>query len=421
MRYRHGVLALLFFLSVITYVDRVCISVAGPRMQSELGLSPAAWGWVVGVFTLSYALFEIPSGAMADRIGARKVLTRIVLWWSTFTALTGAVSSFPALLLTRFAFGAGEAGAYPGSASSISRWFPSTQRARAASVVWMASRVGGAISPLMVIPIQAAYGWRMSFFLFGIAGLVWCAVWFFWYRDTPELKEGVTAAEIAELDVSEKQAHRVPWRAFSRQKNFWLILIMYHTYCWGAYFYLSWLHTFLARGRGVSDAEMRILAPWPFIAGACGNLTGGALSDALTRRYGLRRGRCIVGATGLALSGIMMLLCAITPGKTSAIVFLSFGYFAMDSMLPVAWAICLDVARNYGGAMSGAMNMAGQLGSFISSLAFGYVVQIYGNYNTPLIVFSFMLMVSAGLFALIHPEKPLTEVREPELVIAPAA
>src|SRR5438552_9572113 len=138
MRYRHGVLTLLFFLSVITYVDRVCISVAGPRMQKELSLSPSEWGWVVGVFTLSYALFEIPSGAMADRIGARKVLTRIVLWWSAFTALTGVVSGFPTLLLTRFAFGAGEAGAYPGATSSISRWFPITQRARATSVVWMA-------------------------------------------------------------------------------------------------------------------------------------------------------------------------------------------------------------------------------------------------------------------------------------------
>src|ERR1051326_2465977 len=172
MRYRHGVLALLFLPSVVTYVDRVCIAVAGPRMQQELGLRPSQWGWVVGVFTLSYALFEIPSGALADRIGARRVLTRIVLWWSIFTALTGAVSSFSGLLVTRFLFGAGEAGAYPGAASSISRWFPSTQRARAASVVWMASRVGGALSPLMVIPIQAAYGWRMSFFVFGVAGLV---------------------------------------------------------------------------------------------------------------------------------------------------------------------------------------------------------------------------------------------------------
>src|SRR5436190_22881271 len=123
MRYRHRVLSLLFLLSIITYLDRVCISVAGPRMQAELDLSPSEWGWVVGLFTLSYAAFEIPSGAMADRIGARKVLTRIVAWWSVFTSLTGAVSSFFLLLLVRFAFGAGEAGAYPSSSSAISRWF----------------------------------------------------------------------------------------------------------------------------------------------------------------------------------------------------------------------------------------------------------------------------------------------------------
>ena len=418
MRYRHGVLGLLFFLSIITYVDRVCISVAGPRMQSELGLSPSQWGWVVGVFTLSYALFEIPSGAMADRIGARKVLTRIVLWWSAFTALTGAAPGFISLLFTRFFFGAGEAGAYPGATSSIARWFPAGQRARATSVVWMASRIGGAISPLLVIPIQAAYGWRMSFFVFGVAGVFWCAAWFFWYRDRPSLKSGVTPEEIAEVGSTERESHAIPWRAWARKRNFWLILAMYHTYCWGSYFYLSWLHTFLVKGRGLSEGEMRVLAPWPFIAGACGNLLGGALSDILCKRYGVRWGRSAIGATGLAVSGIMMLLCATTPGKTSAVVFLSFGYFAMDSMLPVAWAVCLDVAKNYGGAMSGAMNMAGQLGSFISSLAFGYVVQIFGDYNTPLYVFSVMLVVSAFLFTRIRADQPLADDEHPKLAKA---
>src|SRR5262245_10703903 len=199
MRYRHGVLGFLFFLSIITYVDRVCISVAGTRMQSELRLSPSDWGWVTGAFTLSYALFEIPSGALADRIGSRRVLTRIVLWWSAFTALTGRANGLFTLLITRFLFGAGEAGAYPGAASSISRWFPATQRARATSVVWMASRIGGAISPLLVVPIQAAYGWRAAFYIFGVAGVVWCAAWYLWYRDTPAQMQGVSAQEVAEI------------------------------------------------------------------------------------------------------------------------------------------------------------------------------------------------------------------------------
>jgi ACS family glucarate transporter-like MFS transporter len=124
MKYGHRVVGLLSLLAVITYLDRVCIAVAGPRMQDELHISPQAWGWVTGIFALSYAMFEIPSGAMGDRLGPRRVLTRIVLWWSAFTSLTGAVSNYFLLLLTRFCFGIGEAGAYPNAGAVIGRWIP---------------------------------------------------------------------------------------------------------------------------------------------------------------------------------------------------------------------------------------------------------------------------------------------------------
>ncbi len=407
-RYRNGVLGLLFTLSIITYIDRVCISVAGPRMQEDLGLGPEQWGWVVAAFTLSYALFEIPTGALADRIGARKVLTRIVLWWSAFTTLTGFATSFPALLVTRFAFGAGEAGAYPGSASSVSRWFPTHMRARATGIVWMASRLGGALSPLLVVPIQQAYGWRMSFYVFGALGVIWCVVWWLWYRDRPDLKEGVSAEEIAEVGNAPQGAHHsLPWSQVLRQRNFWMILAMYHTYCWGSYFYLSWLHTYLVKGRGYSEDEVRNLSWMPFVAGAIGNLVGGFASDVMVKRYGLRNGRRIVGSLGLLFSGIFMFLCAVTPGKLPAIIFLSLGYFSMDCMLPVAWAVCLDVGRRYAGAVSGSMNMAGQLGSFLSSIVFGYLVKYFGDYDLPLIPFSGMLVVSALLFTRINPELQL--------------
>lgn len=377
-------------------------------MQSELNLSPFQWGWVVGAFTLSYAAFEIPSGTMADRIGARKVLTRIVLWWSAFTSLTGFVSGFPSLLLTRFAFGAGEAGAYPGSASSISRWFPAHARARASGIVWMASRIGGAVSPLLVVPIQQAYGWRMSFYVFGFIGVLWCIAWFAWYRDRPELKKGVTAAEIAEVgNPPGGEHHSLPWRQVLRNRNYQLILAMYHTYCWGSYFYLSWLHTFLMKGRGYTETEVRDLSWMPFVFGAVGNLTGGLLSDALVKRLGLRNGRRIIGSLGLFMSGIFMLSAALTPGKLPAIIFLSLGYFSMDCMLPVSWAVCLDVGKRYAGAVSGSMNMAGQIGSFLSSIAFGWAVEKFGDYNMPLIPMAGSLVLSAWLFTRINAEKEL--------------
>jgi len=408
MKQRHLVLGLLFMLSIITYIDRVCISVAGPRMQQELNISPEKWGWVVGAFTLSYALFEIPSGAMADKIGARAVLTRIVLWWSIFTSLTGAVSNFFLLLIVRFCFGAGEAGAYPGSASAVSRWFPAVERARATGVVWMASRMGGALSPLLVIPIQQMYGWRMSFYVFGVMGAIWCVVWYWWYRNHPSEKAGVTRQELAEIGGGSPQAHvAMPWKQALAKANFWKILLMYHTYCWGSYFYLSWLHTYLQKGRGFTEDEMKIWSTLPFIFGMCGNLAGGVISDFLVKKKGLKFGRRIVGATGLALSGIFMLLTSQTDSKMLAVTFLAFGYGSMDCMLPVAWALCMDVGGKFAGAVSGSMNMAGQLGSFLTSIVFGYMVSATQDYNKPLLLMGAMLLVSAYLFSRIDPTQPL--------------
>jgi len=418
MKHRHRVLSLLFLLSIITYLDRVCISVAGPRMQADLNISPERWGWVVGAFTLSYAVFEIPSGAMGDRIGARAVLTRIVIWWSVLTSLTGAVTNYFLLLLTRFLFGAGEAGAYPNSSSSISRWFPTAERARAHGFVWMASRIGGAISPLLVVPIQQRYGWRASFWVFGVVGIIWAVVWFAWYRDHPSQKPGVTRQEMEEIGASAKppEHHGLPWRRVLRSGNLWTVMLMYHTYCWGAYFYLSWLHTYLQKGRGFTENAMAIWSTLPFIVGACANLLGGTLSDILVRRYGLKVGRRTVGSLGLGLAALFMFATAMTPSMTAAAVFLALGYGSMDCMLPVAWAVCLDVGRKYAGAVTGAMNMAGQVGSFLSSVAFGYLVKAFNDYNLPLIPMSAMLLLSSLLFLRIDPTRQLV----PEEAPAPA-
>ncbi|MEK7408200.1 MAG: MFS transporter [Acidobacteriota bacterium] len=417
MKYRHRVLAMLFLLSIITYIDRVCISVAGPAMQKDLDISPEMWGWVVGVFAISYAAFEIPSGAMGDRIGARKVLTRIVIWWSAFTSLTGAVSKYWLLLLVRFMFGAGEAGAYPNSSSSISRWFPVAERARAHGFVWMASRIGGAVSPLLVIPIQVRWGWRASFWAFGFLGVIWALFWYRWYRDAPREKRGVSQAEIEEIEgaggAPARRHHGLPWRKVLRKGNFWTILLMYHTYCWGSYFFLSWLHTYLAKGRGYTNDELQFWSPLPFICGALANFSGGFASDHLIKKLGLKWGRRTVAMTGLGASACFMLATALVRHKIAAVILLSLAYAGSDFMLPVAWAVCLDVGRKYAGAMTGAMNTAGQVGSFLSSVAFGYLVRWFGSYNAPLFPMAGMLAISTLLWLRIDPtEEMVPEARE---------
>lgn len=409
MKQRHRVLLLLFLLSIITYLDRVCLSVAGPRMQADLGISTERWGWVVGAFTISYALFEIPTGVMGDRLGSRLVLTRIVVWWSAFTTLTGAVSNFYALLATRFFFGAGEAGAYPNSSGTIARWFPLSERGQAHGVVWMASRVGGALSPLLVVPIQRAFGWRASFWAFGVIGIVWAVVWYRVYRDRPSDAAGITRAELEEIgpDTSGHAHQSLPWALALRRWNFWKILLMYHLYCWGSYFYVSWLHTYLQKGRGFSEGEMAVYSTLPFIAGIGGNLFGGWVSDRLVMHRGLRFGRRVVGASGLVLSGALMLVAAMSNSKWVALACLTLGYGAMDCMLPVSWSICLDIGRRYAATVGGTMNMAGQLGSFLSSVAFGYAVTYFGSYNAPLYPMALCLVASAVLFTRIDPEEPL--------------
>lgn len=421
MKYRHRVLGMLFLLSMITYLDRVAISYAGVRIQKDLGLSDSDWGWIVGIFALSYAAFEIPSGSMGDRLGPRKVLTRIVLWWSAFTALTGTAWSFLSLLVTRFMFGAGEAGAYPNSSSSISRWFPMEERGRAHGVVWMASRAGGALAPLLVIPIQQMYGWRASFWVFAAIGVVWCIAWYVWYRDDPSEKPAVTEAEIKEIGNPPRSAHEsLPWSIALRSPNMWWIMLMYHFYCWGSYFYLSWLGNYLAKGRGFSENEVKIYAVLPFIGGICGNLIGGTVSDWLVKHKGLRVGRVAVGTTGLMLSACCLFATAWTENRLAAVAFLTLGYGTLDLMLPVSWAVCLDVGRKYAGAVTGAMNMAGQIGSFVSAVVFGKMVQQWGSYDKPLAFFGIMLVISALLYLKIDPRKQLVPdtAKKPEPALA---
>lgn len=410
MRVRNAVLALLVLLSVITYMDRICIAVAAPRMQAEFGISDEGWGWVMAAFTLSYGLLEIPSGAWGDRYGQRRVLTRIVAWWSAFTVLTGMASNYFWLLATRFLFGVGEAGAYPNASGSVRHWFPVGERARAQGCIWGASRIGGALTPPLVVPLMALLGWRSVFVLFGALGFVWAVAWFLWYRDTPSQHPAVTESELTETatNVAMDEHAGVPWRSLARNRRLWLLMAMYCCYAWGSTFYISWLPKYLTKARGFGDGEMALFASLPFIMGAIGNLCGGLLSDRLTRTRGARVGRVLQGALCLALSSALLMMTALTSNRWVAVVLLTLGFGVLDCMLPCAWAICLDVGGRYAGAVSGAMNSAGQAGGFLCNALFGYLVTWYGNHNGPLIVIASMVMVSSVLFLMIDPIRPLT-------------
>lgn len=395
MKRKNAVLLFLVGLAVITFLDRICIASAGARIQDELGIPPEKWGWVLGAFVLSYGLFEIPTGVMGDRQGHRRVLTRIVVWWSAFTSLTGAVAGYWQLVITRFLFGVGEAGAYPNMAGVVARWFEPQERARAQGFIWAASRMGGALAPLIVVPLQARFGWRIVFVMFGLAGVVWAVAWHSWYRDAP---------------VVARPKHTIPW-----SPQVALIAAMYFCYAWCSWFYFTWFPVYLVKGAGFTEAQMGIFSALPFVMGAAGNVIGGWLSDKLVARLGLKNGRRVVGVVSLAVSSVLLVGMTLTKEPAAIVVLSSLGFGVSDLMLPSAWAICLDIGKTQAGALTGVMNTAGQAGGFACSVLFGYVVKATGNYQAPVWIVAAMVMMSAVLFLRIDATRPLEEVRAADL------
>ncbi len=398
MKHRHRVSGLLILLFAITYIDRVCISVAGPRMQEDLNIDPVGWGWVTAMFTLSYCLFEIPTGALGDRIGPRRVLTRVVLWWSAFTSLTGMVSNYSLLLLTRFCFGAGEAGAFPNASIVVSRWFPASQRASMSGVLLMASQIGGAIAPLLVVPIQIRYGWRAAFFVFGAVGIVWAIAWFALFRDRPSEMPGISASELRETaHLPEAPTAGFPWPLALRSQSVWAMMGLAFCYVYVYSFYQTWFHTFLVRGRGFTEKTL-ILSALPYVIAACANLLGGAASDALVLRLGAKWGRRSIGIAGLATACIGTVAAMVTHQQVLTVLLLSLVYGAITFQQSGVFGVCLDIGRKHAGAMVGLMNTSAQVGGLLSSIAYGYIVRRTGSYDAPFLPMAVLLFVGTVLW-----------------------
>jgi MFS transporter, ACS family, glucarate transporter len=407
MKYQYRVLGMLSLLSVITYLDRVCIAVAGPRMQDALHISPEAWGWVTSVFFLAYGGFEIPTGALGDRIGPRRVLTRVVAWWSAFTALTGTVSNYYVLLLVRFCFGAGEAGAYPNASAVIARWMPVAKRTRAWGVVWMTGQVGAAFSPLLVVPIQVRYGWRAPFFVFGVVGAVWSLAWYLWFRDSPHEKSGVTAAELREIGSAPGLHHHgMPWATALRIPALWRIAAIAACYVYTLGFFQGWLQTYLVRGRGFSEAAL-VLSSLTYAVGAAANGLGGIAGDWMVQRYGRRNARRCLGVAGLSVAALCLTATSFASGSTLALVLLSLAYGGILFQQPTLCALCLDVGPKHAGAVFGFMNTAANVSSALSTVVFGYLVGYFGNYHTAFIPMVALLVLGALLWMRVDPTREL--------------
>jgi MFS transporter, ACS family, glucarate transporter len=393
-RHRYVVVVLLILLFAITYLDRVCISVAGPRMQEDLHIHPAAWGWVSAIFTLAYCIFEIPSGTLGDRIGARRVLTRIVLWWSAFTAMTGLVTGYPALLVVRFLFGAGEAGAFPNAGVVVSRWFKPSQRSTVFGTFLLASQAGGAMAPLLVVPIQIRYGWRASFFAFAVLGVVWAGIWYVWFRDSPAEKASHASREEAVAAVRHTSHEKFPLRLALRSPSIRAMLITAFCYVYVYNFFQTWFHTFLVKGRGFSEAGL-LFSFLPYVVAGGANLCGGFLSDRLVQRIGLKNGRRIPGTITLIAAAMFALAAVLTQRQMLGLILLAAMYGAITFQQSIVFGVCLDIGREHSGAIVGLMNTSAQFGGLVGAVAFGYIVERFHSYDAPFMPMVGLLLIGA--------------------------
>jgi MFS transporter, ACS family, glucarate transporter len=410
-RARHLVTAFAVALAVITYIDRVSISVSTLKITEDLGLSVKQMAWALSAFGWAYAVFEIPGGWLGDRIGARKVLMRIVIWWSVFTAATGWAWNATSLIAIRTLFGAGEAGAFPNMTRMLTTWLPVSERERAQATLWLATRLTGAFTPVLVAMVMGAIGWRRMFEIFGAIGVIWAVLFFMWYRDSPGDHPGVNQAELGLLPPAKDTAIAhggVPWGLIFSSSSVWLLSIQYMCLAYGWWFYINWLPTYLRQSRGTTITMGALLAGLPLLLGAAGCLVSAAVIPRLARRFGsvalARRAIAVVGFVGASIC-IFIFTGIDDPRK--AMIVLGFAGFFNDFVMPAAWAGTMDVGGRYAGTVSGAMNTMGSIAGATSVLVVGYLLAWTGTWTLTFYIFAAIYLVGAICWLFIDSHTPV--------------
>jgi MFS transporter, ACS family, glucarate transporter len=425
-RVRHKVLAMTVALAAITYLDQVSIAHAGvtASIKRELGLSDRQMGLVFSAFTLAYALFEMPIGPWGDRVGTRRVLTRIVAWWSSFTIATATAFDFRSLLAIRFLFGAGEAGAFPNVARTFSRWFPVAERGTAQGIFFAGAHLGGGLTPMLVTALLGVMHWRAIFVLFGSVGFLWAWGWYAWYRDDPATHVVVGAEEREYIEsgrpaVSPHRLDAAALRAVLIDRSLIALCLMYFTQAYGFYFNITWLPTYLASDRGLTAERLGllagILAGLPLILSAMADVAGGLATDRLIRARGLRVGRCGVGGASLVVAGMALIAGATARDSITSALLIALSGASASFLLGSCWGVCQDIAGPHAGLVAGCMNTAGQVGAVLSPVILPY----FADPAVPLCIAGGLYLVGAACWLLVDPRRPIVLGHQPGPADAP--
>jgi ACS family glucarate transporter-like MFS transporter len=416
-RARHKVAALVIILGVITYVDRACISTLTPTIMSRFSLTKVQMGYVFSAFALAYASFGIPAAWILDRKRVRFVLTRMVVWWSVFMVATGAAMGFTSLLLSRFMFGVGEAGAWPAMALTFSRWIPRSERGRVQGAFFAASHFAGGITPFLVTILLPYMSWRAIFAFFGVFGFAWAATWRTWFRDEPSEHPGVNAAELAHIAPGDENRIRRQtgwafWRSLLRSRSLIALCVIYFPNSFVFYFCITWLPTYLSEQYGLTLKTLSFFAGLPLILSLFGDLFGGFTTDRMTAKFGLRIGRCGVGGVAYLVAGISISLAPVFHQAIPAACLIALATAAGNFALAPAWATCIELGQENAAVVSAAMNTSGQIGSLICPLVVAYALKWYSSWDISLHIMGALYLIGVVAWFAIRPRDRILRTGE---------
>jgi ACS family glucarate transporter-like MFS transporter len=409
-RVRYRVVGIVILLGMITYIDRACISrMTGPIM-ADLGLTQVQMGWVFSSFALAYGLFEIPTGCMADRSGARIVFARIVLWWSAFTMATAAAANYGMLLVIRFLFGAGEAGAWPCMARTFSRWVPRGERDAVQGIFFSGAHLGAALTPFLVSWLLGWMSWRMVFVSFGFLGIAWTAIWLFWFRDEPAQHPAVNAAERELIETGREplrnhEFNSSYWRRLATNRNVLVLCLMYIPNSTVFYFCITWLPTYLREKHHFDRSAADFYAGLPFFLAVFADLFGGFITNLAVRRFGAKGGRMRIGVATYVLAAAALMTVPFCPNPHIAAVLIALAVAVTMVSLAGAWSNCIEAAGSQPAVVGATMNSAGNFAAMLCPLLVSYSREWFDSWNPPLFIIGGLFLVGAVCWCLIDPEK----------------
>jgi len=411
------ILALLFLVSMVTYIDRVNISVTARQMMPAYGLTDQEMGLIFSSFVIGYALFQIPGGWLADRCGTRVVLTLALIWWSVCTALTAIAATTSlvalfgivgALAVVRGSLGVGEAVALPAFNRAVADWLPAGSRGFGIGMAIGGIGLGSAITPPLAAWIMVNWRWQTVFYLASLMGLGMALLWWIVARNHPHEHPWTNEAERALIPrvAAPGLFLAVPWRVFARSPTLLWLVASYTCLGYLAYIYMSWFYLYLVNVRGFDLLRGGLYAAAPFLVMLVFCPLGGWMTDRLATRYGVRNGRVWAGMTGMGLAGLTVALGGYVDSPWLAVASLSLGagwlYFAVGAY----WASTTDLSKTYAGTLSGLMNTGANLGGALSPTVTPWLADPWG-WPVSLLVAALIALAGALMWLWIDPGKGL--------------